>query len=175
MMRFSQEVFLCPELMLSMSLSFSCINQVPTRTLVAFVASGGSLRIGYAFRTHSTLTVYYYDENEIENDGNPRALTRSFPPICATFMVFHEITTNKTESQLTNKDVEFEWLTPMVLEKIHATLQSQRSLWGQTFDGVLDSIHDLSVEQLTRVLEYVKKGLPDFDLAILVKENDPLT
>jgi len=171
-MSLSEDLFLCPELQ-SMwhTLSFCCINQVPTKTLVAFVASGGTLRIGYAFRTYSSVAVYY-DDNFPE--GDPRTLKKSFPPICAMFLVFPEITTNKTESQLTNKDVEFEWLTPVVLEKIHCKLQSQRSLWGHTFDNVLDSVHDLSVDQLTKVLTYVKNGLPDLDMAIVVKEeNEP--
>lgn len=170
MMHLSEDLFLCPELRFMWhAMSFCCINQVPTKTLVAFVASGGSLRIGYAFRTHSSLTVYYDDNS---SDENTRSLKKAFPPICAMFLVFQEMITNKTESQLTNKDVEFGWLTPMVLEKIHYKLQSQRSLWGETFDRVLDSIHDLSVEQLLKVLTYVNKGLPDLDVAIVVKEED---
>lgn len=170
-MSFSEDdLFSCPELRhMWHTMSFSCINQVPTRTLVAFVASGGSLRIGYAFRTHSSLTVYYDDNS---SDEKTRLLKKAFPPICAMFLVFQEMTTDKTESQLTNEDVEFEWLTPTVLEKIHYKLQSQRSLWGETFDRVLDSIHDLSVEQLSKVLTYVRKGLPDLDVAIVVKEDE---
>lgn len=171
MMCFSDDLFSCHELRpMSHSMSFSCINDVPTKTLVAFVASGGSLRIGYAFRTHSSLIVYY--DNSNSPDENTRPLKKAFPPVCAVFLVFQEMTTNKTESQLTNKDVGFEWLTPMVLEKIHYKLQSQRSLWGETFDHVVDSIHDLSVEQLSKVLAYVSKGLPDLDVAIVVREHE---
>lgn len=172
-MTFSEDLFLCSELQpMWHTMSFCCINQVPTKTLVAFVASGGSLRIGYAFRTHSSLTVYYDDDNSNSSEETTRSLKKAFPPICAMFLVFQEMTTNKTESQLINKDVEFEWLTPTVMEKIHYKLQSQRSLWGETFDHVLDSIHDLSVEQLSKVLTYVNKGLPDLDVAIVVKEDD---
>lgn len=173
-MRSSQDLFSCLELQ-SMwhSMSFCSINQVPTKTLVAFVASGGSLRIGYAFRSHSSLTVYYDEKGEMDTVVD-RRLKRSFPPVCAIFLVFQDITTEKTESQLTNRDVEFEWLTPHVVERFHWKLQSQRSLWGETFDEVLDSLHDLSTEQLIKVLNYVEKGLPDFDVAIVVKEEDSL-
>jgi hypothetical protein len=142
---------------------------VPTKTLVAFVASGGTLRIGYALRTHACLTIYYYDDSKEET-----TLKKSFPPICAMFLVFQGIATDKTESQLSNKDADFDWFTPMVLEKIHYKLQSQRSLWGETFDEVLDSVHDFSVDQLTKLINYVKKGLPHLDVAIIVKDQDKL-
>ena len=91
------------------------------------------------------------------------------------FLVFHDIVTEKTESQLTNTDLEIGWLTPSVVEEIHLALKSQRSMWGKTFDQVIDAIHDHSVEQLEKVLNYVRKGLPDLDVAIVFKNEDDLS
>ena len=152
------------------SISCSCIDEVPTKTLVAFVASGGSLRIGYTFRTHSSLTVYYDDDTSTTTTERP--LKKAFPPVCAMFLVFHDIITEKTESQLTNADLEMGWLTPNVVEEIHLALKSQRSMWGEKFDHVIDAIHDHSVEQLEKILNYVRKGLPDFDVAIVFKDDE---
>ena len=172
MTTFPENLYHCRELQpLLSSVSFCCIDQVPTKTLVAFVASGGSLRIGYTFRTHSSLTVYYDDDTTTTE----RSLIKSFPPVCAMFLVFHDIVTEKTESQLTNADLEIKWLTPSVVEEIHLALKSQRSMWGKTFDQVIDAIHDHSVEQLEKVLNYVRKGLPDLDVAIVFKNEDDLS
>ena len=171
-MKVFEDLCSCPELRsLWHTMTFCSIDQVPTKTLVAYVACGGSLRLGYTFRTHSSLIVYYDNKENIDN-AVERRLEKSFPPIGIMFLVFQEIITNKTESQLTNKDLEFEWLTPAIVEKIHCKLQSQRSIWGETFDRVIDSLHDLSVEQLTKVFKYVEKGLPDFDVAIVIKNEE---
>jgi hypothetical protein len=147
-----KNLFMCCELQeIWHTISFSHIDEVPVKTLVAYVASGGSLRIGYAFRTRSTLAVYY-DE---ELSSGKRPLKRSFPPVCATFLVFNGITTKKTESELTNIDLDLEWLTQNVIEKIHSGLGSQRSAWGKTFDQIIDSLHELPIEKLSKVLNYI--------------------
>lgn len=147
-----KNLFMCCELQeIWHTISLCHIDEVPTKTLVAYVASGGSLRIGYAFRTCSVLTVYY---DECLSSGN-RPLKKSFPPICATFLVFNGITTDQKESELTNIDLDLEWLTQNVIEKIHSGLGSKRSVWGETFDKIIDSLHDLPIEKLTKVLSYI--------------------
>ena len=153
------------------SITFSCIDEVPTKTLVTFVGSGGSLRIGFAFRTHSSLTVYY-DDAATTPTTTERPLRKSFPPVCTMFLVFHDTITEKTESQLTNTDLKMTWMNFNVVEEIHSALKSQRSMWGETFDHVIDAIHDHSVEQLEKIMNYVRKGLPEFDVAIVFKNDE---
>jgi len=148
-----KNLFMCCELQeIWHTISLSHIDEVPTKTLVAYVASGGSLRVGYAFRTRSSLAVYY-DEGT-SSSGN-RPLKKSFPPVCATFLVFNGITTDKPESELTSIDLDLEWLSQNVVEKIRSGLGSQRSVWGETFDKIIDSLHDLPIEKLTKVLNYI--------------------
>ena len=123
---------------------------------------GGSLRIGYAYRFHSSVIVYYDDTPYCDLRNRP--LKKSFPPVSTWILTFEEITTDKTGYQLTSDDLEFGWLTEDVMEMLMKELGAQRGLWRNTLDEVIDSLHDLSVESLKRVVKYIKLGMPDVEI-----------
>lgn len=143
---------------------FAGIDNVPTKTLVAFVATGGSLRIGFAYRFHSTLVIYYDDDPF--SDMTNRPLKRSFPPVSTVFLVFDETTSSEYGDKLTSDDMEFEWFTQDVVELIKSELGAQQGIWRNCLDNVIDSLHNLPAEGLLKVLKYVSMGMPEFDLKL---------
>jgi len=160
---FDTKLMLCQDLLqIGNGVHFSGIDNVPNKTLVAFVASGGSFRIGYAYRFHSTLIVYYDDTPY--SDMTNRPLKKSFPPVSTLLIVFNQISTDKSGEQLISDDLDFDWLDKEAIELLKTKLGAQTGLWRNTLDDVIDSLNDLSLESLTKALKYVKLGLPDVDI-----------
>lgn len=152
---FNTKSILCHDLLqVGNGVKFMGVNNVPSRTLVAFVASAGSFRIGFAYRFHSTLIVYYDDSPYSDKINRP--LTKSYPPVSTFLIVFNDITTDKQGEQLVSDDLHFDWLDEEVIELMKKRLGAQRGILRNTFDDVVDSLNDLSLESLAKVLNYVK-------------------
>lgn len=121
------------------------VDAVESRTLVAFVATGGTFRIGYAYRNGSNILVYCRDRH-----GN--VCSRS-PPVGILVISFADQTTQKKCHELVSEDFEIDWLSHAAISLIAAELGAHTVEWAEALDDLIDSLMGLTVENLRQLNE----------------------
>ena len=123
-------------------------DSVTNRTLVAFVATGGSLRIGFAYRYGSTINVLYKTSDSV--------LKTSHPPVGTFVLHFSKEITSKKANELTSEDLNLPWLTPEAMGVITSELGAHvGGAWQGVLDEVVDACFDLSLEQLKKLSKFL--------------------
>ena len=128
-------------------------DSIESKTLVAYVATGGSVRIGYAYRNGSNTTVMC---STLQGD-----VKKTTPPVGTLLLNFTDQRTNRSPDQLTGEDFLIPWLTQEHHRLIWTELGAQLGEWQDAFDDVIDSFIDLPVQSLRKIQAYVESGLPD--------------
>ena len=124
-------------------------DSIESRTLVAFVATGGSVRIGYAYRNGSNTTVMC----KTSHGG----VKKTIPPVSTLLLNFTEQRTNQNPDQLKATDLHIPWLTYDRQQLIWTELGAQLGEWQDAFDDLIDSFIDLPVESLCKIQKNIHR------------------
>jgi hypothetical protein len=115
---------------------------------VAFVATGGSLRVGFAYRYGSTINVVYETSESV--------LKISHPPVGTFVLSFPKEITSKKANELTPEDLNLPWLTPDAIGVITSELGAHvGGAWQGALDEVVDACFDLSLGQLKKLSKFL--------------------
>ena len=126
------------------------VDSVESRTLVAFVATGGTFRIGYAYRNGSNIVVY------CRNNMTGAIRARS-PPVGVLVLNFRDFTTQRRGPDLISEDFDIDWLTHEAITLMAAELGAQTVAWAEAFDDLIDSLMELTVESLRRITRQLNR------------------
>jgi hypothetical protein len=123
------------------------VDAVESCTLVAFVATGGTLRVGYAYRNGSNIIVYCRDRH-----GN---VSSRSPPVGVLIISFADHITQKRGHELVSADFDIDWFSHDAITLISAELGAHIAEWEEAFDDLIDSLMGLTVKNLRKLARQI--------------------